>query len=212
MAEFATFGAVKTYKAGAAIPKNGLALCLDIMRAAEKSGKVTDPTYLECKRRVEAQEAATGKKLYFKYTGLPTSAYFGKKLGPMTKTQTTQTQKTDLIFKGTIDPTLPAPDEPPTTLVDPVYTNGDTIVDAAPLYTPGLWDRIKAMVPSWWPWGLAGIALIGGGFYVAKQRGMVHGLGGFSGMTPQQAKFKAAAKSCKGKPGYRACMSRKLRK
>lgn len=32
------------------------------------------------------------------------------------------------------------------------------------------------------------------------------------GKQAQQAKFKAAAKKCKGKPGYRACMSRELRK
>ena len=30
--------------------------------------------------------------------------------------------------------------------------------------------------------------------------------------TSQQAKFKAAAKKCKGSPNYRACMKRELRK
>ncbi len=30
--------------------------------------------------------------------------------------------------------------------------------------------------------------------------------------TAQQSKFKAAAKKCKGKPGYRACMKRELKK
>ena len=30
--------------------------------------------------------------------------------------------------------------------------------------------------------------------------------------TAQQRKFKAAAKKCKGKPGYRACMKRELRR
>jgi len=227
MAEFVRFGQLlvdttkqvssskseKTYpKASGTAKDDSLAPCLDIMREAERTGKTTDPTYLECKRQVTQYEKVTGKTIYTKYIGLPTGAYFGKKLGPLTKNQTSQAQKEKVIYTGSEDPLPDEPADIPNDPSDDLYTNGDTMyVPTQEVVTPGFFDKLKSYLPSWWPWGLGALALLGGGYYITKKRGGFKGLRGFSGMTAQQSRFKAAAKACKGKPGYRGCMSRKLR-
>ena len=114
--------------------------------------------------------------------------------------------------------------ERPTVVVTPAYEEekpppsaDDT--DMSPRYTTTPIGPAKksffSFLPTWWPYALGGIAVIGGGYYVAKKKGLVKsfkGLMGFSNMTAQQERFRNAAASCKGKPGYRQCMSRKLRR
>jgi len=114
--------------------------------------------------------------------------------------------------------------ERPTVVVTPAYEEekpppsaDDT--DMSPRYTTTPIGPAKksffSFLPTWWPYALGGIAAIGGGYYVAKKKGLVKsfkGLMGFSNMTAQQERFRNAAASCKGKPGYRGCMSRKLRR
>ena len=40
-----------------------------------------------------------------------------------------------------------------------------------PYIEPGFFDKLKASLPSWWPWGLGAVALLGGGYLVMKKKG-----------------------------------------
>ena len=72
--------------------------------------------------------------------------------------------------------------------------------------------------------GAGGVAVLAVAGMLAKKKGLFGELdddglegtscgcnGGLGGLTPQQAKFKHASGSCKGRPGYQSCMSRQLK-
>ena len=95
-----------------------------------------------------------------------------------------------------------------------------TQTQQAPVEEPGFFEQHWGKLAL----GAGGVAVLAAAGMIAKKKGLFgemddDGLegtscgcnGGLGGLTPQQAKFKHASASCKGRPGYRSCMSRQLK-